>query len=176
MLEEFDDPCNDEMGGTVLSGYDTAQICLNGHPINSTAEGYPQFNTKFCKECGAETITACPKCRAKIRGDYHSTGVFGAGAYEPPRYCHECGSAYPWLESSLSSAREYIRELDRLDDNEKGLLSRSLDDLVRETPNTTVAALRFKKLVAKAGSTAADVFNKVLAGVIVEAAKREIWP
>jgi hypothetical protein len=57
-----------------------------------------------------------------------------------------------WTESRLSSVRELARETETLSDNEKGILSRSLDDLVRETPNTPVAILRFKQFVAKVGS------------------------
>jgi hypothetical protein len=159
----------------LLEGHDTSQICMNGHIINSSAESFPEFNTAFCNQCGAATMTACPKCKGKIRGSYSSPGVFGVGEYTPP-FCDKCGSAYPWTESRLSAAREFIRETDSLNENERVLLERSLDDLVRDTPNTPVAALRYKKLVTKAGGAAADVLNKVLAGVIVEAAKRVIWP
>jgi hypothetical protein len=62
--------------------------------------------------------------------------------------CNKCVAGYPWTESRLSAAREYVRELERLDANERGILERSLDDLVRDTPNTSVAALRFKTLTA----------------------------
>jgi hypothetical protein len=63
-----------------------------------------------------------------------------------------------------------------LDENEKGILSRSLDDLVRETPNTPVAIFRFKQLVSKVGKPAADTLKSILVDVIVESAKRQIWP
>jgi hypothetical protein len=63
-----------------------------------------------------------------------------------------------------------------LDDNEKGILSRSLDDLVRETPNTPVAVARFKKLVAKAGGAAAEGFKSILVEVLSEVVKKQIWP
>src|SRR5690242_20045647 len=176
MLKRFDDPYNDEVGGTVLEGYDTAQVCLNGHMINSMAEGSPQHNSAFCDKCGAKAITQCPKCKKKIPGYYHAPGVVSLVVGEkPPNYCHACGAAYPWIESRLSAAREYIRELDRLTENEKGLLSRSLDDLVRDTPNTTVAAMRFKRLMAKAGAAAIDGLKTILVEIVVEAAKQQVW-
>ena len=98
------------------------------------------------------------------------------GPAPAPAFCLKCGTGYPWTESRLSAAREYVRELDRLSENEKGILSRSLDDLVRDTPNTPVAALRFKQLVAKAGNVAMEGFKTILVEVIAESAKRQIWP
>jgi hypothetical protein len=96
--------------------------------------------------------------------------------YPPEPFRHQCGAGYPWTESRLSAAREFVRELDRLNDNEKGVLSRSLDDLVRETPNTPVAVLRFKQLASKAGGTISETLRSILVEVIVESAKRQIWP
>jgi len=53
--------------------YDTAQICTNGHVINSMARSEPKHNKKFCDKCGAKTIMNCPNCNSPIRGDYHIT-------------------------------------------------------------------------------------------------------
>lgn len=175
MLRRFDDPYNDEAGGTVLEGYDTAQVCLNGHMVNSCAVGSPQFNSAFCDKCGAKTITQCARCSKRIPGYYHSPGVVSFGEEKPPNYCHACGAAYPWIESRLSAAREYIRELDRLNENEKGVLSRSLDDLVRDTPNTAISVLRFKQLTTKAGTTAIDALKSISIEITVEAVKRQVW-
>ena len=33
--------------------YDVAQICTNGHVVNSSASSVPQSNQKYCTECGA---------------------------------------------------------------------------------------------------------------------------
>jgi hypothetical protein len=103
-------------------------------------------------------------------------GVISLSTYSPPAYCHQCGAAYPWTTTRLEAARELARESDRLDDNEKGVLSRSLDDLVRETPNTPVAIARFKKLVAKAGGTVAESLKSILVEIVSEAVKKQIWP
>ena len=51
--------------------YDTAQICINGHVINSMSISHPEHNKKFCDKCGALTITNCPKCNTPIKGHYH---------------------------------------------------------------------------------------------------------
>jgi len=176
MLERFDDPYG-EVPGTVLSGYDVAQICTNGHVINNRAESQPEHNTPHCDKCGAKTITECPKCKTKIRGYYHVPNVISLCGPDPaPAFCPECGEGYPWTEARLSAARELVRESDKLSENEKGVLSRSLDDLIRETPNTPVAALRFKQLVAKSGPLVMEGFKKILTDVIAESAKKMIWP
>ena len=67
-------------------------------------------------------------------------------------------------------------ELENLTPDERDLLKKSLDDIVSDTPQTTVSALRFKKLAAKAGSTAASALKDTLVDVASEAAKKVIWP
>jgi hypothetical protein len=113
--------------------WDTTQICLNGHVINRRYESWPTSNSPHCPQCGVRTITQCPSCNTKIRGGYVG-GMPSLTEEKTDPFCHQCGAAYPWTETSLIAARELIREIDRLNENEKGLLSRSLDDLVRETP------------------------------------------
>ena len=52
----------------------------------------------------------------------------------------------------------------------------SLDDLVRDTPGTTVAATRFKRIATKAGGGAASAFKEILFSVVSETAKKILWP
>ncbi len=157
-------------------GWDTAQVCENGHDINAYAASMPQYNAPRCSKCGAETITKCSKCSEIIRGKYHASGVIDVNHYKIPSFCHNCGSPYPWTDKQLSAAREYVRESERLTDNEKGILERSLDDLVRDTPNTPISVLRYKQLVSKMGAAAAEGLKTILFGLLTEAAKRQIWP
>ena len=154
-----------------------ALICVNGHVINDRSASQHEHNTPRCDKCGAETITECAKCKTKIRGYYHVPGVVSLmGPGPAPAFCPHCGTGYPWTESRLSAARELVRELDKLNENERGILSRSLDDLVRDTPNTAVTALRFKQLVAKAGRDATEGLKTILIEVLAESAKKLIWP
>jgi hypothetical protein len=46
----------------------TAEVCANGHVTTSAVERHPARSAKFCPQCGAETLRACPKCEAAIRG------------------------------------------------------------------------------------------------------------
>jgi hypothetical protein len=66
-------------------------------------------------------------------------------------------------------------EIENLDEAEKAVLNESIGQLVSDTPMTTVAAGRFKKLITKAGPAAAGMLREVLVTVMTDAAKRQIW-
>jgi len=185
--------------------YDTAQICINGHIINSMARSHPEHKKKFCDKCGAPTITNCPKCNTPIKGRYyapskealpvsnvtgratgrtrkitrleeHSMGTLNHTDLPLPVYCPDCGKPYPWTEAKLKAAQELSDELDDLSLEERQTLKNSLDDIIRDTPQTTVASTRFKRLVAKAGKTAVGGFRDILVDIASETAKKLIWP
>jgi len=93
-----------------------------------------------------------------------------------PSFCPDCGKLYPWTVAKLKAAQDLSDELDNLSPEEREMLKKSLDDIVRDTPQAIVAAPRFKRLVAKAGPVVADSFRKILVDVLSEAAKKIIWP
>ena len=156
--------------------YDTAQICTNGHVITSSLITMPEVGQKFCKKCGAPTITKCQICNAPIKGSYNQEGRLLLPDYELPSFCPDCGKPYPWTEAKLKAAKELFDELDNLSPEERELLKNSLDDIVQDTPQTTVAATRFKKLIAKVGKPAAGALRDILVDIASEAAKKVIWP
>jgi len=159
--------------------YDTAQICINGHVINSQSVSRPDHNSDFCDKCGAATITECQNCNKPIRGIYHSPYHLISSdvtSFALRSFCPECGKAYPWTETRLKAAKELSDELENLSPEEREILKKSLDDIVWDTPQTPVAATRFKRLVAKAGPVVADSFRKILVDVLSETAKKIIWP
>lgn len=159
------------------SWYDVMQVCLNGHKITSMLKTAPEVGTPFCAECGAATISKCENCETIIRGYHHVPGVAAIGfGKEVPAFCHACGKPYPWTESKLKAARELAEEVEGLTHDERETLKASLDDLVRDTPRTTVAATRFKRLVAKSGKVAVESFRSILVDVLSEAAKKVIFP
>ena len=159
------------------SWYDTAQICLNGHVIVEGVKTSPALKRAFCHECGAATITECPKCGANIRGYYHVPGVISLGRhYRVPKFCSDCGFPYPWTESSLKAAHELANEITGISEGDRNILMQSLDELVRDTPQAEVAALRFKKIAPKLGKEVADVFRRILIDIASETAKKLIWP
>lgn len=129
-------------------------VCLNGH---SVAPGKAR-----CGTCGEKTITKCPDCGLSIPS---ALAVF----------CNNCGNPFPWTEKRLSAARELAKELDSLDDEERVLLTKSIDEIVRDTPKTPVAALRYKEIVSKVDEGAAQAFRELLINVVSARAKKAIW-
>ena len=159
------------------SWYDVMQVCLNGHKITGALKARPELGTQHCRDCGAVAISKCQNCNTDIRGYHHVPGIVDlTGGPEVPAFCHACGKPYPWTESRLKAAQELSQEVEGLSDSERETLRASLDDLVRDTPRTTVAATRFKRLAAKAGKGAADAFKNLLVDVLSETAKKVIWP
>jgi hypothetical protein len=166
----FDD--EDRGGG---EGYDVAQICLNGHVINSTTQRFPQFNKKFCPRCGQATISQCQQCSNSIQGEYHG-GALVIASWPAPAFCINCGASHPWTQSRLAAARELALDSEHLNDADKETLSKSLDDLVKDTPFTPVTANRFKKLMVKVGKEGAAAFRDILVDIVSDTAKKIIWP
>jgi len=167
-------PWEDNQEEQDVAEYDVMQVCLNGHKITGILKLAPEFGKKHCSECGAATITKCPKCETDIRGTYRVG--FSTSDVKVPAFCHGCGEPYPWTAARLKAAQELADESEELSEEEKQMLKASLDDLVRDTPGTTLAATRFKRLAAKAGIGAAEGFKQILIGVLSEAARKVIWP
>jgi len=157
------------------SYYDTAQVCLNGHVTNSAARTSPVSNQHHCNECGEKTIMACPECQTSIRGEYHVPGVVGISDYTPPAFCHSCGRPLPWTKRKLDAAKELADEFDNLTEDERVQLKGGLDDLLRETPRTQVAAAQFKRLMKKAGKVAYDGMKAILVDVVSEAVRKLLF-
>ena len=107
-----------------MGEYDTAQVCLNGHMINSSARNMPEHNQDFCDKCGARTITECPHCNTPIRGYYHNPDFVLTGPENPPSFCHNCGKTYPWTEAKLKAGQELVEEFDKLTGKEKDVLQK----------------------------------------------------
>ena len=156
--------------------YDVMQVCRNGHLITDRASSSPQHREKYCHECGAETIAACPSCQTPIRGHYHVPGVIAVGWTKPvPSYCHECGKPYPWTEARLQAARELI-DLADAPEAEKEALKADLPALTAETPRTQVAVARMSRFLRKAGNEVGAGLRSVLVEIATEAVKKVLFP
>jgi hypothetical protein len=160
----------------VYEGFDTAQICCNGHVITAGAASGPEFRAPFCATCGSATIMACDSCKAAIRGWYHVPGFIGGHDYERPGFCHMCGVAYPWTRARLAAARELTEILEGFTVAERQQLSADLEDLVRDGPRTPVAQVRWKQALAKAGSDVYQAVKSILLDVVSETVKKVLFP
>ncbi|MHB1459573.1 MAG: DUF2321 domain-containing protein [Armatimonadota bacterium] len=159
-----------------MARYDTAQICINGHTISKGIDKHSATDQSFCDKCGAKIITNCKACVSSIRGERYLEGPgLSGGEYTPPSYCYNCGNAFPWIESRMQAARELTDELENLTKEEKDSLKQSLDDIITDTPQTTLAVIRIKRLLTKSGKIAAESFKEIMVSVVTEAAKRSLW-
>ncbi len=158
------------------SWYDIAQICPNGHIITAYAVSQPINRKEFCDQCGEKTLMACEKCAAAIQGHCYSQSLAIAMApYHVPRFCHNCGTMFPWTKLRLEAARDLVEEL-HLSEEEKAAMQQSLDYMVKNTPRTEVAASKFKRLLKKGGEEMGGIFRNLLVDVLSEAAKKVLFP
>lgn len=162
--------------GTRDSWYDVAQICLNGHLINSRVKYSPVHSKEFCDRCGVKTISNCPKCKIEIQGDYRVEGVASLPSKKVPKFCHTCGHPFPWMEAKIQAAHDLAQELENVSEDDKKILTQSIDDIVKDTPKTTLAATSFKRILAKTGKPVVDAFRDILVDIASETAKKLIWP
>ncbi len=156
------------------SGYEIAQICLNGHVINPAVRSFPEHSSEFCAHCGSKTITKCPRCETPIRGEYFAEDVVIMSSYRPPVFCHACGHSLPWTQRAIKAARELVAELGDLSEDERELLTKSINDLVTDTPRTELAATRVKRYLAKLGDEARGIVVEVITKIATEAAKKSL--
>lgn len=158
-----------------MGTYRVAQICPNGHVATHSADRNPELREAYCSQCGEATLMQCPKCNAPIRGDYDVEGVFAVGHYEPPAFCHNCGTAFPWTERKIAGAVELVEAGTDLSAAEVQQFKADLTELTKDSPKTQAASLRFKKAMAKAGNSVASGVRDIVVDVLSEAAKKAIW-
>lgn len=159
-----------------MGTYGVAQVCPNGHVPTSTANENPAQREKFCRRCGEPTITNCPACDQFIRGRYKYPGVVVLGdIYEPPAFCHNCGSQFPWTERKIASAVELVEVGAELSSEELQQFRSDLAELTKDGPKVQVASFRFKKAMGKVGTSIASGVKDIVVDVLSEAAKKAIW-
>ena len=165
------------------SEYDIAQICVNGHIINDSSKKIPERNQKFCSKCGDATIRRCKSCNANIQGAFYNEGdEWGGGYFEerlksPPAYCYNCGKAYSWTEMTLKAAEEMAKILENITTADRKILKQAALDLVKleETPQVYASALKFKKIITKAGEDALTGYKNLFNNILSENLKKYIW-
>lgn len=152
-------------------GHDVMQVCLNGHQITSLAVGSPDLRRDFCKDCGAKTVTSCGACSAQIRGRRHDSMTVRSPPV--PRYCEDCGVAFPWQQAAIDNLTEILRD-DGLNEDQMAVFEAALPDVIRETPKTESAALKVSKVLRGLGKPAYDISIKVLSDLASETAKKAL--
>ena len=154
--------------------FDIAQICVNGHLVNPTAEANIVENKIYCQECGFKTITECPDCNTSIKGKRMMMEMVFKEEYNVPKFCDSCGNPYPWTKKANEAIAELI-ELSELNSVDKQGLALSIEELLVDNPKTNVAVVKFKRYVTKAGQEIASAMKEVLIEIVSETVKKSIW-
>lgn len=158
-----------------MGQYRNAQICENGHCISFSVDLHPEHAEMFCHICGAKTISKCPSCDVKIRGNYETTGACIVGSvYSTPLYCYLCGKPFPWTVSAIETATAIIREEETMTEIQQNELIDVLPDVMTETPKTKLATVRMKKAISSAGQFTAEALKNFLIDFGCEYIKRQI--
>jgi hypothetical protein len=156
----------------IKEGYwDLAQICENGHIINTAIKEQPKLRADFCPKCSARTITACHKCGTDIRGQFHAPE--NPIQFVRPSFCHHCGSAYPWTEA-IQMLKTLAYTAEDLSAKEQENLADCFDDLVEDTDNTHKAIETLKRCLPNVGKTIAFEMKDILVKVATEVVKAKL--
>lgn len=132
--------------------YDAALVCANGHVVTSMLKSSPSHTRNFCEECGAETMAECPKCHHTIPGSYIPSHVNLIYPYDPPKYCGNCGDAYPWTTRRIQALVETVQEFEEVGPEDAAKFRDNVADVVNDTPGTKPASARLKSLIGKMSS------------------------
>ena len=114
------------------------------------------------------------ECGEPIRGRYWRSSS-QTPPYFRPAYCTNCGKPFPWTQAAIQAAVDFSREVE-LSEMDRIELPQLIENLVRDTPGTTVAATRLKRAFEGAGTAAVAGFKTILTEVVSEAAKKILWP
>ena len=154
--------------------YTTALICEKGH-VTSLDYGPTAPQEPYCKECGAKTLSACPKCDSPIHGQYFIPGEIDLmGGYSAPNYCQACGTPYPWTQARRFALTEIIAEMQHLSAEDRAKLVERLPDLAAVTPQTEGAILRMQRALQKAAPGVAEAARRLLIQYATEEAKKRL--
>jgi len=154
---------------------DTAQVCLNGHVINTRARDFPDHNEARCSRCGESTITSCPACKAPIRGGYPGiVSMHDDDERSLAKFCPGCGEPYPWTTRRLATVKETLAALKELNAAQRKAAMTSVRDLIVETPRTELATAQFGTLISRLGKASSELIRAVLVDVVADQVKRKL--
>lgn len=147
-----------------------------GHLRNSDLEKHLAKNEKACSICGSHVISACPVCKAPLRGAYYARKpMYGSANYDIwsgtsskapiigytdqriahdvniPAYCHNCGEPYPWTVARLQAFETIVDSLDDVSPELKTKLKEFFPDIITQTPRSELAVIFLEKALKAAG-------------------------
>jgi hypothetical protein len=159
--------------------YGNVLVCMNGHVITAQAND-DQIPEKYCATCGDEIINKCLKCGTYIKGiprlvsHINPPYSYFGNPYIRQSYCTSCGEAHPWTLRGEAAAYELIELATALTPQEKEEWKQTIPVLIKESPKSGVALIKFKNLATKAGVEIGKAVKEVVVGVVAEVVKAAI--
>lgn len=159
--------------------YGNVLVCMNGHVITAKANN-EQIPEKYCAICGEEIINKCLDCSTYIKGIPRQVSVidppysYFGNPYVRQSYCTNCGKPHPWTKRSEEAAYELIEFSTSLTQQEKEDWKQTIPILVKDSPKTNVAVIKFKTYAAKAGIEIGKAVKDIVVDVVSEVVKKAI--
>jgi hypothetical protein len=159
--------------------YGNVLICMNGHVITAKANNQ-QIPEKYCATCGDEIINKCLKCGTYIKGIPRLEDLINppysyfGNPYIRQSYCTSCGEAHPWTLRGEAAAYELIEFATALTPQERDDWKQTIPILIKDTPKSSLALVKFKKYVAKAGVETGKAVKDIVVSVVSEVVKNAI--
>jgi hypothetical protein len=88
-----------------------------------------------------------------------------------PKYCINCGAAYPWQQSAIDNLKEILKK-SNLSPQDMEIIEATLPDVLRDTPKAESSPLKLKGVLAKVGKPIYDISVKVITDVASETARK----
>jgi hypothetical protein len=159
--------------------YGNVLICMNGHVITAKANS-EQIPEKYCATCGDEIINKCLKCGTYIKGiprlesQVDPPYSYFGNPYIRQSYCTSCGEAHPWTIRGEAAAYELIEFATALTPEEREDWKLTIPVLIKDSPKTNVAIIKFKTYAAKAGIEIGKAVKDIVIKVATEVVKNAI--
>jgi hypothetical protein len=86
-----------------------AQVCRNGHILNTSPN--PEYIKEYehCQDCGAEGIIECPECNdQKIIASEQNIPTEDVSRGDLDLFCRSCGAGFPWSGNNGMIIREGV--------------------------------------------------------------------
>lgn len=157
-------------------------ICEKGHLQTSILESSENYENLYCKKCGSKIIDRCPHCNAEIQGGmaYHTVErdivykqpIIDTQKYPNnvvPKYCHNCGKPYPWIEDFLNTYKDTLSLALENETELQNKIYNATEELVKNNFDLkSPMANFFKLLLNKTGDLAKDVVVNTLSSIASE--------
>lgn len=156
--------------------YGNVLICKNGHLVTAKANN-DLIPEKFCATCGDEIINTCLECGIHIKGiprlvsQINPPYSYFADLYIRQAYCTNCGKPHPWTKRGEDAAYELIEFASQLTQQERDDWRETIPILLQDSQRTSVAVIKFKKYVSKAGVEIGKAVKDIVVRVVSEVVK-----